>query len=232
MVYKRKVVSIIPAKSWSRELPGKNVIPFCNKPLFCWTIEASIKTHAIDKTILMTDSNFYKDIVSNYRINIVKEPPLKNREGEHVIYALLEVIKDYEHFNEDDVIVLLQPTSPLRNANHISEALDLFLRGDDSNIISVTDSPKLESIRMLEDGCLSPITEGNPNIIRQSVSDKYLVNGAIYISSVSKLRENRTFHTEDAVPYYMKPQYSIDINNQNDLLLAKAIKRYLAESRR
>ena len=225
---KRRVISIIPAKSWSKELPGKNVIDFCGMPLLLWTVKASIES-SIDKTILMTDSDFYRSMVFPYNADIISEPPIKSREGEHVVYALLEVLED---FNEEDIIVLLQPTSPLRNSNHIDEALELYHRGEGQNIISVTSSPKLESIRILEKGFLSPVVKGNPNIVRQSVSDKYLVNGAIYISSVRRLRRYKTFHTEDAVPYYMEPQYSIDINNKNDLLLARAVKEYLMESRR
>lgn len=214
------IISIIPAKAFSSGIPGKNLVDLAGKPLVQWTIEASLKSN-VDNTYVMSDSEVIKSLADSMNLGILREPSKSSRQGEHVVYAILKVL---DQFDPQDSIVLLLPTSPLRNFQHINEAIRLH-ETTKENVVSTTKAPPLGSLRKLNKGHIESLDNKEPNFVRQDREQRYLVNGAIFIALAFRLKEEETFHAEKVVPYFMKPSKSVDINTYDDLKIARALKR-------
>ena len=118
-----KIISIIPARGGSKGIPRKNIIPLCGKPLIAYTIEQSLSSKLIDETIVSTDDEEVKEISIQYGSKVIDRPAelaTDNASMESCISHVLESVKA-------DVVVLLQPTSPLRKVRTIDMAIKLFL---------------------------------------------------------------------------------------------------------
>ena len=221
------IVGIIPAKANSRELPNKNILDFCGKTLIGRAIECSLEA-GLDRTVVITDSLLYREIARKEGAECVDKPSMEEMPGNHVIYAILQLL---DLFNKDDIIVELQPTTPLRTPNHVREALKLYGASGGRNVISVTRAKDPNHVRTIEQGELRPISARNPNVTRQEIPPYYKVNGAIYISTALDLSRERTYHTKNAVPFFMPSYLSIDIDTWQDYQMAKAAQFLFGEGR-
>ena len=122
---------------------------------------------------------------------------------------------------EYDILILLQPTSPMRTVKHIDESLSLFFKNNQESLVSVNQidiSPIL--VRTIEDGKLHSILNQNSTVRRQDMDFYYKINGAIYINRIDEVDENLSFN-DNAIPYIMDDTYSIDIDTIEDLQLAR-----------
>lgn len=134
MINNKKVLALIPARGKSLELKNKNLRNFLKKPLIEWTIDSVKKSKFVDKTILSTDSKKIIKIASRYNfLNISNRPKkLSSR------YAnMLDVIKHEIKKNPGyDIILLLQPTSPLRTTDDIDQSLKFMLKNKRNSCVS------------------------------------------------------------------------------------------------
>ena len=131
--------------------------------------------------------------------------------------------------SSDDIIILLQPTSPLRKPHHIVEALKQFMGADHcDSLISVTsgDSKYFYSF-VIHNEFLQPITEKFSNIPRrQELPEIYLPNGAIYMFNVGKFLTEKTIPKKNVLAYIMENDVSLDIDTVEDLAQAE---KYLTQ---
>ena len=120
-----KRIAIIPARSGSKGLKDKNIIDLCGKPLIAYSIEAALNTKLFDKVIVSTDSDTYAEISRRYGAEVfMRGEKLSNDNA--TTYMVIEDILMNKLQESYDYFVLLQPTSPLRNAEHIKEAIEKF----------------------------------------------------------------------------------------------------------
>ncbi len=221
-----KVVAIIPARGGSKGVPKKNIRPLAGKPLIHYTIDAAKKSFYIDQIIVSTDDNEIASVASTAGVIIIKRPPELAGDESPTIDAILHTLDVCSKQSlEADVVVLLQPTSPLRTSIDIDEAVALYLEGDCESVISVAESAHPPYWNMiLKDGYLQPLfgPESLTNR-RQDFPKTYLPNGAIYVASPSILKKYRTFYTPKTKPYYMSQEKSLDIDSEIDLLIAETI---------
>ena len=124
-----KKIAIIPARSGSKGLKDKNILPICGKPMLAYTIEAAIQSNLFDRVILSTDSLEYKKIGEDFGAEVI----LRGEEVSNDSASTFMVIEDLFGKIEIsfDYFMLLQPTSPLRNYRHVVEACELFERNFD-----------------------------------------------------------------------------------------------------
>ncbi|QFR48341.1 acylneuraminate cytidylyltransferase family protein [Sulfurimonas lithotrophica] len=219
-----KFLSIIPAREGSKGLKDKNIATLSNKPLIAWTIQASLKSKYISKTIVSSDSKKILDISKAFGSEVILRPStlaLDNTPSEPVIKHLLNSLDE-----EFDFIVLLQPTSPLRDSFDIDNSIDLLIREKASSLISVKeiDNKILKSFKIDENGYLEPISNNEyPFMPRQSLPKVYMPNGAIYIISTSEFLKHEKLISNRCISYIMSDEKSIDIDGQNDLEICEAI---------
>lgn len=221
------IICVIPARSGSKRLPNKNIIKLLNKPLIAYTIEAANNSNFKPRVVVSTDSKEFATISINYGAEV---PFLRSRklakDNVHAVYPVIDTL-DFLKKNENytpEIVVMLQPTSPLRNTLHIDEALELYKEKKNGSIVSVTETKPPHYIRTIVKGQLKPIIDiNNMNYQQQDFSKYYMGNGAIYITSPDNLVKQQTFKAPPAYPYIMEKKYSIDIDDKEDLLYAEAL---------
>ncbi|NOQ31397.1 MAG: acylneuraminate cytidylyltransferase family protein [Helicobacteraceae bacterium] len=223
-----KILSIIPARSGSNGLKGKNIIDLSGKPLIAWSIEASLKTESISKTLVSSDSQEILDISKKYgadTLNRPKELALDTTSSEEVVkHALLELKDCGEEF---DYTLLLQPTSPLRDSENIAEAIEIFLKSNATALISVAkiDNKILKAFQDDNEGYIKGISNNKyPFMRRQDLPKTYISNGAIYFVNTESFLKTNSFFTDKTIKYEMSLESSFDIDTMDDLL---KIKQYL-----
>lgn len=223
---KPKTLAIIPARSGSKGLPRKNIKPLCGRPLIYYTIREAFKSKYISKTIVSTEDEKISEISNEYNAEVIKRP-LHLAEDEtptiDVIFHVLQILKTKKF--KPKVVVLLQPTSPLRNAQDIDNAMELFIKSDCESVVSVckTEHSIYWSFK-IDNGYLQSIFEGNYlKMRRQDLPKIYRPNGAIYISTPEMLRKYNSFYCSKIIPNVMPPERSLDIDDEIDFMLAELL---------
>lgn len=217
-------LAVIPARGGSKRLPRKNVLDLAGKPLIAWTIEAALGSTYIDAAVVSSDDAEILSIAHRYGAKTLQRPDELATDTATSFDALKHAI---EHSNPCDYVVLLQPTSPLRAAKHIDEAIELLISKNADAIVSVceTDHSPLWSNTLPQSGSME-------NFLRDEVKNKrsqelekyYRLNGAIYICKTDILLEQKTFFLEKNVfAYIMDRKSSVDIDESEDLLLAEIL---------
>ena len=224
MYQNKTFLAIIPARGGSKRLPRKNIVDLCGKPLIAWSIEAGLKSKYIDKVVVSSDDEEILNTASKLRIDTIKRPDILASDTAtsfDVIKHVLSISKNY------DYVVLLQPTSPLRNNTHIDKAIKLLEQKNADAIISVCemDHSPLWSNTLQEDGALDTFLRDNVSDKRSQELEKYYrVNGAIYICKLDKLlKEESFFLKENIYAYIMNRASSVDIDEQIDLDFARSL---------
>ena len=220
-----KRIAIIPARSGSKGLKDKNIIDLCGKPLIAYSIEAALNTKLFDKVIVSTDSDTYAEISRRYGAEVfMRGENLSNDNA--TTYMVIEDILMNKLQESYDYFVLLQPTSPLRNAEHIKEAIEKFEKKYDQFdfLVSVKES---EHAKVLvnpidEDESLKYFDTDFSNYRRQGYKD-YSPNGAIFIAKPEEYLLRKHFFGSKSLSYIMTAEDSIDIDGPLDLALAKVI---------
>jgi CMP-N,N'-diacetyllegionaminic acid synthase len=219
----QRVLGIIPARGGSKRLPGKNVMPLQGKPLIAWTIEAGLTATCIDRLILSTDDAEISKVALEYgcEVPFARPPEFATDEASSldVVRHALSQIPGFTHF------VLLQPTSPLRRASHIDEAFQLMCAAGTSACVSMrksTESPYwMYTIR--EDGYISPVASDLTSNRKQELPETYIPNGAIFISRIDKFLFEKSFYSNNTIPYLMSFQDSVDIDTLEDFKLVESL---------
>lgn len=222
-----KNIAIIPARSGSKGVKDKNIRELNGKPLMAYSIEAARESGCFDEIMVSTDSEAYAKIARKYGATV---PFLRSEETSSDTAtswdAIDEVLSKYEDIGYSyDSFCLLQPTSPLRNAHDIKTAYRIFEENEALAVVSVCEA----EFSPLWCGRLPKNNEFinfiSPEAIkrRQDMEKFYRVNGAIYIVSHEKFKNDRFLYTEGSYAYIMPQNRSIDIDTEVDFKLAEAI---------
>lgn len=229
-----KVLGVIPARGSSKRFPNKNIRMLAGKPLVAWTIEAAQKAKRLTDYLVTSDALLITDVAKNYGapVPFIRPPELATdtvRNIEVVAHALkyMETEKQIVY----DIIVLLQPTSPIRNAAHIDQAVDMLWPSDLDSVVSVKGpfkkrDPILKAIRngVLEDYC--PVQDP------ADTEPFYIYNAALYAVKRDYFIKHNKLISQRQVPLIMDPIYSVDVDTEADFLMAETYLNYLAKTRR
>lgn len=220
-----KKIAIIPARSGSKGLKDKNIIDLCGKPLIAYSIEAAVQTGLFNRVIVSTDSEHYADISRQYGAEVMMRGE-KLSDDKATTFMVIEDILLNRVTESIDYFVLLQPTSPLRNASHIKEAVDKFESMYDhfDFLVSMKES---EHAKVLvnpidDDESLKYFNTDFSNYRRQEYKD-YSPNGAIFIGKPNAYIKRKHFFGCRSLSYIMSQEDSVDIDNMMDLELARIL---------
>jgi len=220
-------IAVIPARGGSKRLPGKNLMMLAGKPLIAWTIEAAIESGVFDRVVVSTDSWEIAVLAAQFGAEVPfmrpEELALDNTPSiEVLIHAANELQAGKEtHWTH---LACLQPTSPLRTAENIREAVNLLEEKQADAIVSVCKcehSPLWSNTLPADlslDGFIPENIQKTPS---QQLPVYYRLNGAIYFCRIPRMIEERTlFLKTGACAYIMSRKDSIDIDDQVDFDLA------------
>ena len=230
-MYKGKnILGLIPARGGSKGLPRKNIKLLLGKPLIAWTIEQALASKYLDRVIVSTDDKEILDISKKYGAEVPfmrpKELAMDNVKGIDVVLHAIVSLKEDDRRKQYDLIMLLQPTSPLRKSVDIDKAIEFLFLKKAKAIVSVceVDHHPLWANTLPEDGCMKDfIRQEIMNKNRQELSVFYRLNGAIYLAYCNYLKKYRSFIGEKTFAYVMPRERSIDIDNEVDLSLAEVL---------
>ncbi len=217
------VLALIPARAGSERLPGKNMVDLCGRPLVAWTIECAIaawNNGAVDMIAVSSDwpalLNYVRDTYDT-RVYRLHRPA-------HLSTALSTSLDMQEHalqrLRDDcsfrpDIIMLLQPTSPLRTKDDIIAVLDIMQERNADAVVSVTKTSE-SAYELGHADRLRPIS---------ALSSRSFVipNGAIYAITADAIDRGETWWTALTYCYVMPKTRSLDIDTVEDLAMAKQL---------
>jgi len=221
-----EILAVIPARLGSKRLPKKNMKMLCGKPLLAYTIDSVRNSHYVNRFIVSTEDRGIAKISQSYDAEAIIRPfELARDESptEDVIFDALEQLQLKEQYTPD-IIILLQPTSPLRTTEDIDTAIEIFLNTAGDSLISVTeyDHTPYWAFR-IEKGFLKREFTKESRTRSQDLPKLYRPNGSIFITRVSTFRTIQSFYATHNIPYIMPRERSIDIDDEFDFSIAEFI---------
>jgi CMP-N,N'-diacetyllegionaminic acid synthase len=222
-----KILSIIPARGGSKEIPLKNIVKVGGKPMLSYSIHSSLGSSLITRTIVSTDNEKITKIAKKMNAEVIKRPKNISNDSsqlEPVISHVLKFLKRKENYSPD-IVVLLQNTSPLRNSTHIQEAIKLLLTKKYDSVLSGFHSHRF--LWTSKGKIVFPINydpKKRPN--RQKLNNQFVENGAIYITTYLAFQKSKCRISGKIGLYEMSKKYSVDIDTKEDLdRVSKLIKQ-------
>lgn len=225
----KKILAIIPARGGSKRLKNKNILDLHGKPLIAWSIDEAKKSKYIDKVLVSTESQAIYEVAKKYGayLAFVRPEHLAQDDTKSidiVTHTLEFLSKNGESYDE---VILLQPTSPLRDIKDIDGAIEHFFAKEATSLVSVCEvehSP-LWSNTLNEDLNMDTFLDDKYNNSRsQDLPTYYRLNGAFYMSDVESVLQNNTFFIKKNIyAYLMSQEHSVDIDTKLDFIVAEAI---------
>lgn len=218
------MIAIIPARAGSKGLAGKNIRDLKGKPLIAYTIEAAIQSPSIDCVIVSTDNIEIANIAKQYGAQVpFLRPNDLAADNSLAIDVYLHALDFLEsEGNSVNELIILLPTTPLRNSYDIEAAIELYNKNNADSVISFTreSHPVTWHRYIKDDGKI----EFDSSMVflsnRQSLRPTFYPNGAIYIIK-KELLYKRTYYSEKTYAYIMPPNRSVDIDTIEDFEYAE-----------
>lgn len=231
MGYKR--LAIIPARAGSKGVRDKNIVDLCGKPLMAYSIEAATNSGLFDRVVVSTDSELYAQIAEKYSADVIMRGENLSNDTASSFSVIKDVLEKCD--NGFDYFALLQPTSPLRDAHHVKESIELFERSVE-NFDFLVSVKEAEHAKVLcnpieDDLSLKHFDIDYSNYRRQAFKD-YSPNGAIFIGKLTEYLQQKHFFGRRAIAYMMSLDDSVDIDNYIDLKLAEIIVKERSNNQR
>lgn len=232
MIQGKKVLGLITARGGSKGLPGKNVRPLCGKPLIAWSVAAGKAAPSLDAVVVSTDD---EAIAAAARAAGAEVPFMRPAElaGDtassidvvlHVIDALAAAGRSF------DIVVLLEPTSPLREAADIEKGLALLLESGAGSVVGVCRAESAHPAFMYRQDDkrrLRPFMDRQPTgLRRQEIETLFFLEGTLYASHIDVLRSTRSFYHDDTVGYEVPKWKSLEIDDIDDFLMVEALAKH------
>lgn len=220
---------IIPARSGSKGLADKNIKPLAGKPLLAWTIECALQAAVNNSlTIVSTDSPHYADIAKQYGAEIPFMRPRQFAEDASTALDVINQALDWFSQHESlvpDQVMWLQPTSPLRSADTVRNAIELMAEQQADSVIGCKLIERdLTTLFTLENETyLRPLESSRQTQTRrQDIAALLTPNGAMYLAKTELLKNRRSFYGDKTLPLQMDTLQSIDIDSLLDWRIAEA----------
>ena len=215
-----KVVSIIPARGGSKGISKKNIKPLAGKPLLAHTIEASINSGAVDRTIVSTDSEEIAEVSRKYGAEVIMRPAGLATDSAQSEPVLLHVVEEFEKQGfVPDIVVFLQCTSPLRGQQPIKEAVEKVLKGSFDSVITVHKTFDYFGKKSGEEY----IPFRKERKLRQDMEPWYRDNGAVYALKREILLKEKNRYGGKIGTVLMSEEDSLEIDTPFDFWLIEQI---------
>lgn len=224
----QKIDALIPARSGSKRIPGKNMKPLAGQPLLKYTLDAAKKAGIFRKIVVSTDDFNTAAYVTSLGVAVHKRP---------IEFALdkspdVEWIAHYFNHEEQkpDFFMILRPTSPFRTAETILRAWELWQRSGDADSLRAVSPVRQHPGKMwrLNGDRMTPLMNYTAigghdtyNLPTQSLPEVYVQNGSLEIGQTRHVLTRNTVSGWRIVPFHTHDLEGFDINDMNDWILAE-----------
>ena len=214
------VVALIPARGGSKGIPRKNLAPLAGKPLVAWTVEAALAARTPVRAVVSTDDGEIATVAAALGAGVLVRPEELAADETPMLDVVLHAA---DALGDADVLVVLQPTSPLRRAEHVDAAVALLAETGADCVVSVVEVPhafRPGKLLAVEDGRVRALGD---EPLHRDLAPLYARNGpAVLALRVDGLAE-RGLYGGDVRALVMEPADSIDVDSAFDLRLAESL---------
>jgi len=219
-----KILGIIPARGGSKGIYKKNIKSLNNKPLIYYSIKAGLKSRYIDRLVVSTEDEEIAKISRKYNVEVIKRPIKFSRDDTPSITVYQHVIK-YLKENENyeaDIVVILQPTSPLRVVKDIDNCIEKLVNEHCDSVLTVkkVDHPIEWIVKVDKKGNITNLFNTKKITRRQDSEDYYIPNGAVFVTRSDIIMHKNTDRGPDTRVIIMPPERSVDIDTELDFCIA------------
>jgi CMP-N,N'-diacetyllegionaminic acid synthase len=229
---KKKILGIITARSGSKGLKNKNILNFKGKPLLAYPIIALKKSLAVDYIFLSTDSDLYAQKGKKYgaKVPYLRKKELSSDKATSV-EVVLDIIKWFKKKqNNFDIIILLEPTSPLTNFMDVRKVLNYFIKKiKKGSLLGISKIEKFDSQSIFNLGKNKKILTRNKKFeSRQKLLNEYYLDGSFYISDVLTFLNKKSFIHNNTYGFELEKYKNIEIDTGIDFKIANLILKNLS----
>lgn len=225
-----KVLFLILARGGSKGLPGKNCMPLLNKPLIAHTIECALQSKYCEEVFVSTDDDKIAETARSFGAEVPFRRPAElasdtAKSSDAVLHAF-----EYLEYHDKvyDLLVLLEPTSPLRDVSDIDKAIGMLEKTPGASFcVSITKAesahPSFLFTKNRQNFVNAYLTQNNV-IRRQDLSEVFYPEGSFYIANVLAYKSEKTFYKDGFTIGYELPKWqSFEIDTYEDFLIVEAI---------
>jgi len=221
------VLGVIPARGGSKGIPNKNLALLRGRPLLAYTADAVKESRRLTRTIVSTDDENIAECARSLGLEVpFMRPPSLAADEAPMLPVLQHAIERLRADGfETDIVVLLQPTSPLRRAEHIDAAIDWLQRTAADSVVSVVEVPHQFnplSVMRIEDGLLKPFLDGPTVTRRQDKPTVFARNGPAVLAVRAAVVSGGSLYGERSWPLGMSAEDSLDVDTPWDLRLVES----------
>ena len=226
-----KFISVIPARKGSKGIKNKNILKIFRKKLVEYTFEAAKKSK-VKNNFVLTDSEKIKKISKKYKINSTYiRPKILSKDKT----SLSETLYDFYLWTKRknfffDYLIVLQPTSPLRDHNDINKSINIIKKNKTKSLFSISSSIEhpYETIKIKGKKSWQYILKNAKNYTRRQDFDfnSYFINGAIYIIHRDLVKNNKISNVDNHSLYLMPKNKSLEINDMEEVKIIDSIIRF------
>lgn len=231
-MYKGKsILAIIPARGGSKGLPGKNIKPLCGKPLIGWTIEQAKQSQYVDEIYISTDSQQIADVAQTFLDgDLIELRPAELAvdtapSSAFIVYTINKLYKTGKNF---DYLVLLEPTSPLRDVSDIDRSIERLINHPYAesllSVVRAEDAHPSFMVTLGADGVMKPyIKDAIGGMRRQDITDVYYFEGSVYLSKCSTYLDKKNFLHDKTLSYVVPKWKSFEVDDIIDFIVIEAL---------
>jgi CMP-N-acetylneuraminic acid synthetase len=220
------VLGIIPARGGSKGVKNKNIKLVDGKPLITYAINTAKESKLLTDFIVTSDDETILNVAKSNESAYYKRD-LKNAQDdspiELVIFEVLQFLKEKQY----DLIVLLQPTAPIRTGEDVDNVISMFLKDETlNNVVSVVELEDIHPARMYEvddSFNLKPLNSDKEKEQRQKLDSVYLRNGCIYATTTKAFLKEKTLILSNKKAYVMPHSTWVNIDSERDLMVAETL---------
>lgn len=220
---------LIPARGGSKGLPRKNIRTICGKPLINWSVEVGLGSTYVDAVVVSTDDAEIAQIAKEAGAEVPFMRPEYLAEDRSssidVIMHALDTLADEGRVF--DIILLLEPTSPLREVSDINDSLARLISADEGSIVSVCRAESTHPCFMYKldaNQKMIPYSTNQPtNLRRQDIEPLFFLEGSIYASWVHTFKKEKSFYHDKTVAYQVEKWKSFEIDDIYDFVIVEAL---------
>lgn len=214
MYHGARILGVIPARGGSKGVLGKNIRPLAGEPLIGHSLRSAGQVAEIDLLVVSTDDAEIGEIAQKYGVRVINRPVELAADNSSTEVALLHALEVLEVEGQKfDVILVLEPTSPLRSPRTILNAIAACVDGSAPSVLAVRETK--ENIGFVRDGLFRPVVPGAPRR-RQDRNPFYVESSTVYACRVGYLRGTGTLVAENWGALVVPEEEVADINTEED----------------
>lgn len=224
-----KILGLIPARGGSKGVLKKNIQQIHGKPLIAYSIELGLQCKDVMDIVVSTDDDEIEEISLSYGATVIKRPKDLASDVSDVTDTVLHSITELKEKQNKtyDILILLQPTSPLRTLTDINNVINMFYENTQLDgvvsVVKVIDNHPARMYKFLNTKKLDPYTKQGETIRRQDLTPLYIRNGCIYAVRTSTFIKKKTLMPINKNGYLMDHRWAVNIDTEIDLELLEVL---------